>query len=211
MSTSTFAHAQRWAYTRTQTHTHVLLLSISPQLPNRVCLRPNFHCSPVSTHTGSFSLLHIHTHIYMHKHSSVQLVDPFHGTKVKGILSNLSSLISPLTHVYQRRDPCCYLGNQTGSVGGQGFQVLLLSSLCFPLVALQEQTQQQQRLITRWCERLKWPCGPHWLMWMRFWESWCDCVTRRCTPWWKTYQMHSLPSYQVREIWPSAWCLRIWK
>lgn len=163
-------------------------------------------------HTQAPSLSYTYTHIYMHKHSSVQLVDPFHGTKVKGILSNLSSLISPLTHVYQRRDPCCYLGNQTGSVGGQGFQVLLLSSLCFPLVALQEQTQQQQqRLITRWCERLKWPCGPHWLMWMRFWESWCDCVTRRCTPWWKAYQMHSLPSYQVREIWPSAWCLRIWK
>lgn len=162
-------------------------------------------------HTQAPSLSYTYTHIYMHKHSSVQLVDPFHITKVKGILSNLSSLISPLTHVYQRRDPCCYLGNQTGSVGGQGFQVLLLSSLCFPLVALQEQTQQQQRLITRWCERLKWPCGPHWLMWMRFWESWCDCVTRRCTPWWKAYQMHSLPSYQVREIWPSAWCLRIWK
>lgn len=59
-------------------------------------------------------------------------------------MSNLSSLISQLTHVYKRHDPRGYLGNQTGSVGGQGFQVLLLRSLCFPLVVLQEQTQRQQ-------------------------------------------------------------------
>ncbi len=137
-------------------------------------------------------------------------VDPFLGIRVRRILSNLSSLISPLTHVYQRRDPRGYLGNQTGSVGGQGFQVLLLSSLCFPLVALQEQTQQQQRLITRWCQRLKWPRGPHWLMWMRFGESWCDCVTWQCALWWKTYQIHSLHSYEVKGIWPSAWCCCIW-
>lgn len=98
-------------------------------------------------------------------------VDPLLRIRVRGILSNLSSLISPLTHVYQRHDPHGYLGNQTGSVGGQGFQVLLLSSLCFPLVALQEQTQQQQRLITRWRHRLKWPCGPRWLKGMRFFGS----------------------------------------
>lgn len=47
-------------------------------------------------------------------------------------------------------------------------------------------------------------------MWIRFWESWCDCVTRRCALWWKTYQMHSLHSDQVKEIWPSARCRDSW-
>lgn len=137
------------AHVHTHTHKCVLLLFMSPQVANWVCSRPNFHCSPLSTHA------HAHTHMHEHDNPSLQQVDPFLRIRAKGILSNLSSLISPLTHVYQRRDPRGYLGNQTRSVGGQGFQVLLLSSLCFPLVALQEQTQQQQRLITRWCQRLK--------------------------------------------------------
>lgn len=138
-------------------------------------------------------------------------VDPFLGIRVRGILSNLSSLISPLTHVYQRHDPHGYLGNQTGSVGGQGFQVLLLSSLCFPLVALQEQTQQQQRLITRWRQRLKWPCGPRWLKWMRFLGShgaiawpWQSALKDEKNNKKKTHQMHSLSSYQIKGIRPFA-------
>lgn len=105
-----------------------LLLVISPRATNWVCLSPNFHCSPISTHT--------HTH----EHSHIQQVDAFLEIRVRRTLSNLSSHILLLTHVYQRHDPHGYLGNQTGSVGGQSFQVLLLSSLCFPLVTLQEQT-----------------------------------------------------------------------
>lgn len=100
-----------------------------------VCLNPNLN---------SFSL---------HRLAHPRAPTPTHTfleIQPRRILSNLSSLISPLTHVYQRCAPDGYLGNQTGSVGGQGFQVLLLCSLRFPLVALQEKTQQQERgLITR--------------------------------------------------------------
>lgn len=103
-----------------------------------MCLNPNLN-SFSSEHTCTPT--HAHTHTHTHTLLEIQL---------RRILSNLSSLISPLTHVYQRCAPGGYLGNQTGSVGGQGFQVLLLCSLRFPLVALQEQTQQQERgLITR--------------------------------------------------------------
>lgn len=94
-----------------------------------MCLNPNLNSFSLSTRTPTHTFLQI---------------------QLRRILSNLSSLISPLTHVYQRCAPDGYLGNQTGSVGGQGFQVLLLCSLRFPLVALQEQTQQQEwGLITR--------------------------------------------------------------
>lgn len=136
-------HTHKHTHACTHSHTHTTSSFISPQVANQVCFSPNFHSSLLSTHT------HAHTHINVLTPPKKQ-VDSFPGIRVKGILSNLSSLISLLTHVYQRRDPRGYLGNQTGSVGGQGFQVLLLSSLCFPLVTLQEQTQQQQQqLITR--------------------------------------------------------------
>lgn len=118
--------------------------------------------------------------------------------KTRGILSNLLSHILLLTHVYQRCDPCCYLGNQTGSVGGQSFQVLLLSSLCFPLVALQEQTQQQRCLITSWCQRLEWDCPPHQLIRMKFWES------RR---WWKNIS-HTFTS-QLSGQWDLDICMML--
>lgn len=100
-----------------------------------VCLNPNLnHFFPEHTSTPTHTFLEI---------------------QLRRILSNLSSLISPLTHVYQRCAPDGYLGNQTGSVGGQGFQVLLLCSLRFPLVALQEKTQQQEwGLITRLTQKL---------------------------------------------------------
>lgn len=35
-------------------------------------------------------------------------------------------------------------------------------------------------------------------------------VTWQCTLQWKTYKMHSLYAYEVKELWPSVWCCWVW-
>lgn len=100
---------------------------------------------------------HTHTHSFSwtcksHKHTNPPSAANGH---VHWNMSECDVRPSQLTNVYKRHGPCGYLGNQTGSVGSQSFQVLLLRSLCFPLVALREQTQQQ--LITTWRWEFKRP------------------------------------------------------
>lgn len=191
-----------------------------PRLQIEVCFRPNFTSCLWGTHSLSLLSQLINTFTYWHDNNKtciaiyifnnvymstwrqakpyLQLVDLFLGKRDE-FLSNLSSLILQLTHVYQTCDPHCYLGNQTGSVGGQGFQVLLLSSLRFPLVALQEQTQQQQRLITTWYKTLQWPSVPCWLMRLRFWQSWLRWKKQCKKLPFTTFRMHLLHNYQVKE------------